>query len=113
MAARWSRLAARRRHKPIATKLKTWEAAAAHRKCSGATSRHEEAVEEAGHVRRLGGHGSPEKGKEMAVQALRAELVGVCGLGGAQERGELDGAVVLAGGSSMAATVSGGAERRR
>jgi hypothetical protein len=69
-------------------------------------------VEVAGHVKRHNGHGSPEKRKKMAVRVLRAKLVGVCGLGGAREQGELDGAVVLAGGSSTAAAVSGRAERR-
>jgi hypothetical protein len=47
----------------------------------------------AGHVRRLGGTRSPEMGKEMAARVIRVELAGVCGLGDARERGELDGAV--------------------
>jgi hypothetical protein len=51
----------------------------------------------ASHVRRLGGARSPEMGKVMVVRVIRAELAGVGGPGGARERGELDGAVALAG----------------
>jgi hypothetical protein len=70
-------------------------------------------VEVARHVRRLGGARSPEMGKEMATRVIRAELAGVCGLGDARERGELDGVVALARYGSTVAAVSGGAERRR
>jgi hypothetical protein len=66
----------------------------------------------AGHVRWLGGARSPEMGKEMVVRVIKAQLAGVCGLGDARERGELDGAVALARYGSTAIAVSGGAERR-
>jgi hypothetical protein len=79
MAARWPRITALQRHKPVATKLEAWEALAAHRECSGATNGHGEVVEIAGHVRRLGGARSPEMKKKMVARALRAELASVRG----------------------------------
>jgi hypothetical protein len=79
MAALWPRITALRRHKPVATKLKAWEASAAHRECSGATSRRGEAVEVASHVRRHDGARSPEMKKKMVARELRAELAGARG----------------------------------
>jgi hypothetical protein len=64
---------ASQRYKSVAVKSKAWEAAAAHRECSEATSRRGEAMEMAGHVRRLGGARSLELGKETVVRAIRVE----------------------------------------
>jgi hypothetical protein len=79
MAARWPRSTATRRHRPVATKLKAWEASAAHRECSEANSKHGEAVEVADHVRRLDGTRLPEMKKKMVARALRAKLAGARG----------------------------------
>jgi hypothetical protein len=52
-------------------------------------------------------------GKEMVVRVIRHNWAGAGGPGDARERGELDGAIALAGYGSIAATVSRGARRWR